>query len=234
MGIANFITFDAHDPRVQNATPLNGFDNFTPPYQFIKALLNSENDMIVDKEHMIVISPDEGALDRAIYFASVLGVDTGMFYKRRDYSTIVNGKNPIVAHEFLGDNIEGKDVIIIDDMISSGGSMLDTAKQLKAMKARRVFICCTFGLFTEGLKGFDEAYEKGYFDKVVTTDLTYLPPEIYEKPYFIEADMGKFIASLIDFMNHDVSLSNVLATTEKIHSILESYNNRTSNTVSFE
>ncbi|MBE5892412.1 MAG: ribose-phosphate pyrophosphokinase [Lachnospiraceae bacterium] len=234
MGISNFITFDAHDPRVQNATPLNGFDNFTPPYQFIKALLNSEKDMIVDKEHMIVISPDEGALDRAIYFASVLGVDTGMFYKRRDYSTIVNGKNPIVAHEFLGDNIEGKDVIIIDDMISSGGSMLDTAKQLKAMKARRVFICCTFGLFTEGLKGFDEAYEKGHFDKVVTTDLTYLPPEIYDKPYFIEADMSKFIASLIDFMNHDVSLSNVLATTEKIHSILEAYNNRTSNTISFE
>ncbi|MBE5869533.1 MAG: ribose-phosphate pyrophosphokinase [Lachnospiraceae bacterium] len=226
MGIANFVTFDAHDPRVQNAIPLNGFDNFTPPYQFLKALLKAEEDLIVDKDHLVVISPDEGALDRAIYFATVLGVDTGMFYKRRDYSTIVNGKNPIVAHEFLGDNIEDKDVIIIDDMISSGESMLDTARQLKAMHARRVFICCTFGLFTNGLKGFDEAYEKCYFDKVVTTNLAYLPPEIYNKPYFVEADMSKFMASIIDFMNHDVSLSNTLATTEKIHSILDSYNNR--------
>lgn len=227
MGVHNFITFDAHDPRVQNAAPLSGFDNFTPPYQFIKALIHAETDLIVDKEHLIVISPDEGALDRAIYFATVLGVDTGMFYKRRDYSTIVNGKNPIVAHEFLGDNIDGKDVIIIDDMISSGGSMLDTSKQLKEMNARRVFICCTFGLFTDGLEAFDQAYEKGYFDKVVVTNLTYLPPEIYSKPYFVEADMSKFMASLIDFMNHDVSLSNTLETTEKIHEILESYNNRT-------
>ena len=226
MGIHNFITFDAHDPRVANSTPLSGFDNFTPPYQFIKALLHVEKDLAVDKDHMIVISPDEGALDRAIYFASVLGVDTGMFYKRRDYSTIVNGKNPIVAHEFLGDNIEGKDVIIIDDMISSGGSMIDTAMQLKKMNARRVYICCTFGLFTEGLKGFDEAYEKGYFDKVVTTNLTYLPPEIYNREYFVEADMSKFIASLIDFMNHDASLSNVMATTDKIHQVLDDYNHR--------
>lgn len=226
MGISNFVTFDAHDPRVQNSIPLNGFDNFTTPYQFIKALLGSEDDLIVDKEHLLVISPDEGALDRAIYFASVLGVDTGMFYKRRDYSTIVNGKNPIVAHEFLGDNIDGKDIIVIDDMISSGGSMIDTAKQLKKMNARRVFICCTFGLFTEGLSAFDKAYEQGYFDKVVTTDLTYLPPELYSRPYFIEADMSKFIASIIDFMNHDVSLSNTLETTEKMHSFLDRYNNR--------
>lgn len=227
MGVDNFITFDAHDPRVQNAAPLNGFDNILPPYQFMRALLNAENDLIVDKEHLIVISPDEGALDRAIYFASVLGVDTGMFYKRRDYSTIVNGKNPIVAHEFLGDNIDGKDIIIIDDMISSGGSMLDTAKQLKGMNARRVFICTTFGLFTDGLELFDEAYEKGYFDKVITTDLTYLPPELYLRPYFVEADMSKLISSIIDFMNHDASMKNVMATTEKIHSILEAYNNRT-------
>lgn len=234
MGVNNFITFDAHDPRVQNSTPLSGFDNFTPPYQFIKALLNSEEDLLVDKEHLIVISPDEGALDRAIYFATVLGVDTGMFYKRRDYSTIVNGKNPIVAHEFLGDNIDGKDIIIIDDMISSGGSMIDTAKQLKKMNARRVYICCTFGLFTEGLKAFDEAYEMGYFDKVVTTDLTYLPPELRTKPYFIEADMSKFIASIIDFMNHDASLTNVMATTDKIHSILEAYNNRSNMDVEFD
>ena len=227
MGINNFVTFDAHDPRVQNATPLNGFDNFLPPYQFVKALLNAENDLLVDKEHLLVISPDEGALDRAIYFASVLGVDTGMFYKSRDYSTIVNGKNPIVAHEFLGDNIDGKDIIIIDDMISSGGSMIDTAKQLKGMNARRVFICTTFGLFTEGLSEFDKAYEKGYFDKVITTNLTYLPPELYTKPYFVEADMSKLIASIIDFMNHDASLANVMATTDKIHSVLEAYNNRT-------
>lgn len=226
MGVDNFITFDAHDPRVQNAAPLNGFDNILPPYQFMRALLNAENDLIVDKEHLLVISPDEGALDRAIYFASVLGVDTGMFYKRRDYSTIVNGKNPIVAHEFLGDNIDGKDIIIIDDMISSGASMLDTAKQLKEMNARRVFICTTFGLFTDGLKLFDEAYEKGYFDKVITTDLTYLPPELYHRPYFVEADMSKLISSIIDFMNHDASMMNVMATTEKIHSILEAYNNR--------
>lgn len=226
MGVSNLITFDAHDPRVQNATPLNGFDNFTPPYQFIRALLSAEEDLIVDKEHLVVISPDEGALDRAIYFATVLGVDTGMFYKRRDYSIMVDGKNPIVAHEFLGDKIEDKDVIIIDDMISSGESMLDTAKQLKEMHARRVFICCTFGLFTNGLKAFDEAYEKCYFDKVITTNLTYLPPEIARKPYFVEADMSKFTASIIDFMNHDVSLANTLATTEKIHGILESYNMR--------
>ncbi len=226
MGISNFITFDAHDPRVQNAIPLKGFDNFTTPYQFIKALLNSEEDLIVDKEHLVVISPDEGALDRAIYFATVLGVDTGMFYKRRDYTTIINGRNPIVAHEFLGDNIDSKDVIIIDDIISSGQSMLDTAKQLKKMNARRVFICCTFGLFTDGLESFDEAYEMGYFDKVVTTDLTYLPPQLYSRPYFIEADMSKFLASLIDFMNHDASLTNALTATDKIHDILESYNNR--------
>lgn len=226
MGVSNFVTFDAHDPRVQNATPLSGFDNFQPPYQFLRALLDAEEDLVVDKEHLLVISPDEGALDRAIYFATVLGVDTGMFYKRRDYSTIENGKNPIVAHEFLGDNIDGKDIIIIDDMISSGGSMLDTARQLKRMNARRVYICCTFGLFTDGLKSFDHAYEQGYFDKVITTNLTYLPPEIHTRPYFVEADMSKFLASIIDFMNHDVSLTNATATTEKIRRIVEVYNSR--------
>lgn len=227
MGISNFITFDAHDPRVQNSIPLNGFDNVTPPDHFIRALLNAEKDLIVDKEHLIVISPDEGALDRAIYFASVMRVDTGMFYKRRDYSTIVNGKNPIVAHEFLGDNIDGKDIIIIDDMISTGGSMIDTAKQLKSMNARRVFICCTFGLFTDGLESFDDSYEKGYFDKVVITDLAYLPPELYSRPYFVEADMSKFVATLINFMNHDSSMNNIMTTTDKIHGILDAYNNRT-------
>lgn len=226
MGINNFITFDAHDPRVQNATPLSGFDNFMPHYQFLRALLSSVEDLKVDKDHLIVISPDEGALDRAIYFASVLGVDTGMFYKRRDYSVIVNGKNPIVAHEFLGDNVEGKDIIIIDDMISSGGSMIDTAKQLKEMGAKRVIICTTFGLFTDGFSKFDAAYEKGDFDKVITTNLNYLPPEIYEKPYFVEADMSKFMAQIIDFVNHDLSLTNVLTSTEKIHEVLDEYNNK--------
>ena len=226
MGINNFITFDAHDPRVQNATPLSGFDNFMPHYQFLKALVASVDDLQVDKDHLLVISPDEGALDRAIYFASVLEVDTGMFYKRRDYSVIVNGKNPIVAHEFLGESVEGKDIIIIDDMISSGGSMLDTAKQLKEMGAKRVIICTTFGLFTDGFSKFDKAYEAGHFDKVITTNLNYLPPEVYEKPYFVEADMSKFMAQIIDFMNHDLSLSHVLTSTEKIHEVLDKYNNK--------
>lgn len=226
MGVNNFITFDAHDPRVQNATPLCGFDNFTPPYQFIRSLLRYEKDLIIDKEHTIVISPDEGALDRAVYFSTVLGVDTGMFYKRRDYTTIVNGKNPIVAHEFLGDNVDGKDVIIIDDMIASGGSMIDTAKQLKAMNAKRVFICCTFGLFTEGLAAFDKAYEECLFEKVITTNLTYLPKELKERPYFVEADMSKFLASIIDFMNHDSSMENVLTPTKKIQDLLKKYNAR--------
>lgn len=226
MGVANFITFDAHDPRVQNSVPIKGFDNYTPHYQFMRALLHTTNDLLIDKEHTTVISPDEGALDRAVYFANVLGVDTGMFYKRRDYSTIINGKNPIVAHEFLGDNIDGKDVIIIDDMISSGGSMIDTAKQLKKMNAKRVFICCTFGLFTDGLDAFDKAYEQCYFDRIITTNLCYQPPELKEKPYYQEADMSKFIASIINFMNHDASMSNIYTPTEKIHTILAKYNNR--------
>lgn len=226
MGVNNFITFDAHDPRVANAIPLNGFDNYTPPTEFLKALLDSEKDLVIDKDHLVVISPDEGALDRAIYFANVLGVNTGMFYKRRDYSRIVNGKNPIVAHEFLGDNIDGKDVIIIDDMISSGESMLDTAKQLKEMNAKRVYICCTFGLFTNGTKAFDKAYERCYFEKVVLTNLNYLPLSIREKPYMIEADMSYFIADVITMMNHDVSMSNVYETSEALSKAIQKYNNR--------
>ena len=202
MGVSNFITFDAHDPRIQNAAPLKGFDNFTAHYQFARALLNAEKDLVMDKDHIIVISPDEGALDRAIYFSSVLGADTGMFYKRRDYSTIVNGKNPIVAHEFLGNDIHGKDIIIIDDMISSGDSMIDTSRQLKKMGAKRVFICTTFGLFTNGMDAFDKAYADGIFDRVITTNLCYRPPELLTKPYYLEADMSKFLASIIDFMNH--------------------------------
>ena len=221
MGVNNFITFDAHDPRVQNAEPLRGFDNITPPVQFMKALLRAKEDLIIDKDHLIVISPDEGALDRAVYFANVLGVDTGMFYKRRDYSKIVNGKNPIVAHEFLGDNIDGKDVIIMDDMISSGESMLDVAKQLKERNAGRVFVCPKFRLFTDGFDKFDEYYNKGYISKVITTNLTYLPPELYEKPYFVKADMSKFIALIIDSLNHDVPISSVISPTDKIHALLE-------------
>lgn len=226
MGVSNIVTFDAHDPKVQNSIPLSGFDNFMPPYQFIRALTHYEKDLIIDKEHLIVISPDEGALDRAVYFAGVLGVNIGMFYKRRDYSKVVNGKNPIVAHEFLGDAVDGRDVIIIDDMISSGGSMIDTAKQLKEMNAKRVFICTTFGLFTEGLDAFDEAYEKCYFDKVISTNLTYHIPELKDKPYYIEANMSKFLASIIDFLNHDVALSSVNTPTEKIREAIEQYNNR--------
>ena len=226
MGVDNIITFDAHDPRVQNAIPLHGFETVQPAYQFIKGLLRHVPDLTLDSDHMMVISPDEGGMSRAIYIANVLGLDMGMFYKRRDYTQIVNGRNPIVAHEFLGTSVEGKDMIIIDDMISSGGSMLDTARQLKQMNARRVYICCTFGLFTDGLQAFDHAYEQGHFDKVITTNLTYLPPEIYARPYFVEADMSKFMASIIDFMNHDVSLSNATAPTEKIHQIVETYNSR--------
>ena len=178
-------------------------------------------DLRIDNDHLMVISPDEGAMSRAVYFSNVLGVDMGMFYKRRDYSVIVNGKNPIVAHEFLGDDVKGKDVIIVDDMISSGGSMLDVAKQLKDRNAGRVFVCTTFGLFTEGLDKFDDYYEKGYINKVVTTNLTYLPPELYEKPYFVPADMSKFLALIIDSLNHDVTIGTVMNPTDKIHTLLE-------------
>ena len=221
MGVSNIVTFDAHDPRVQNAIPLKGFDSINPPYQFMKALFRAVPDLKPDKEHLMIISPDEGAMHRAVYFSNVLGVDMGMFYKRRDYSTIINGKNPIVAHEFLGDDVEGKDVIIVDDMISSGESMLDVAKQLKERKAGRVFVCTTFGLFTEGFDSFDEYYEKGYINKVITTNLTYLPPELYEKPYFVQADMSKFLALIIDSLNHDITIGAVLNPTDKIHTLLE-------------
>ena len=224
MGVENIITFDAHDPRVQNAIPLSGFDSFDPPYQFMKALFKAVPDLIVDKEHLMIISPDEGAMHRAVYFSNVLGVDMGMFYKRRDYSTIVNGKNPIVAHEFLGDDVTRKDVIIVDDMISSGESMLDVAKKLKERGAGRVFVCTTFGLFTEGFDKFDDYYEKGYITKVITTNLTYLPSIVNEKPYFVTADMSKFLALIIDSLNHDVTIGNVLNPTDKIHTLLEKHN----------
>ena len=226
MGVSNIITFDAHDPRVQNAIPLKGFDNFTPAYQFIKALLKAEPDLQIDKDHLMIISPDEGAMHRAVYFSNILGVDMGMFYKRRDYSKVVNGKNPIVAHEFLGDNLAGKNAIIIDDMISSGESMLDVAKQIKERGANRVFVCTTFGLFTEGLDKFDEYYKNGFIDRVIVTNLTYLPQELLEKPYFIKADMSKFLALIIESLNHETPIGTVLDPTDKIHKLLEKYNKR--------
>jgi ribose-phosphate pyrophosphokinase len=227
MGVDNFITFDAHDPRIASVAPLENFDNFVSPYQFLNALLATCDDLQVDKDHVVVISPDEGALDRTVYFANVIGADTGMFYKRRDYSRIVGGKNPIVAHEFLGEKLDGKDAIIIDDMISSGGSMLDTSRQLKEqMHAGRVFVCTTFGLFTDGLEAFDKAYEQGWFDKLVTTNLTYLPQELLDKPYFAMADMSKYIATIIDFFNHDAAIYGIKVQTEKIREILTAYNAR--------
>ena len=220
MGVNNIITFDAHDPRVQNAIPLSGFDNFQPPYQFIRALLRTEPDLKVDNDHLMIIAPDEGAMERAVYFSNVLGIDLGMFYKRRDYSTVINGKNPIVAHEFLGDSLVGKDVIIIDDMISSGESMLDVAKQMKERGARHVYICCTFGLFTDGFDKFDEYYEKGYITRIVTTNLNYRSPELLSKPYYTEADMTKFLARIIDTLNHDFSADSINTPTEKIRKLI--------------
>lgn len=224
MGVSNIITFDAHDPRVQNAIPLKGFDNFMPTYQFLKALLRSVPDLQIDNNHLMIISPDEGAMARAVYFSNILGVDMGMFYKRRDYSVVVNGKNPIVAHEFLGTDLKGKNAIIVDDMISSGESMLDVCKQIKERGANRVFVFSTFGLFTEGMDKFDEYYEKGYIDRIITTNLTYLPPTVLEKPYFTYADMSKFLALIIDSMNHDTTIGKVLVPTDKIHQLLEKHN----------
>jgi len=224
MGVSNIITFDAHDPRVQNAIPLSGFDSFNPQYQFLKALFREVPDLKADKEHLMIISPDEGAMHRAVYFSNVLGVDMGMFYKRRDYSTVVNGKNPIVAHEFLGDDVTGKDVLIVDDMISSGESMLDVARQLKERKAGRVFVCTTYGLFTDGVAKFDEYYEKGWLDRVITTNLNYRIPELLDRPYYIEANMSKYLASIIDIINHDVSVEKVRSSNEKIMDLMKKVN----------
>ena len=223
IGVDSIITFDAHDPRVQNAIPLKTFENVLPTYQFIKALLRNVPDLTIDSEHMMVISPDEGAMSRAVYFGGVMGVDVGMFYKRRDYTVIKNGRNPIIAHEFLGSNVEGKDVIIIDDMISSGESMLDTAKELKKRKAKRIFVCSTFGLFTNGLDKFDAAYEEGYIDRIITTNLIYQPEELLAKPYYINADMSKYIALLIDTLNHDNSISKFLNPVQRIQTFLNKY-----------
>ena len=223
MGVSNIITFDAHDPRVQNAIPLHGFDTVQPSYQIIKNLLLNEDDLQIDKDHLMVISPDEGATGRAIYLANVLGVDMGMFYKRRDYSVVVNGRNPIVAHEFLGTDVCGKDLLIIHDMISSGESMLEVAAHLKARGARKIFACATFGLFTNGLAKFDEAYEKGLIDRVLTTNLIYQPQEVLDAPYYISCDMSKYLAKLIDTLNHDGSISTLLDQSARIHKLIEDY-----------
>ncbi len=226
MGVDNIITFDAHDPRVQNAIPLNGFETVQPAYQYIKGLLNNIDDLEIDSDHLMVISPDEGGMGRAIYFANVLSVDMGMFYKRRDYTTIVNGKNPIVAHEFLGSSVEGKDVLIIDDMISSGDSMIEVATELKRRKARRVFIAATFGLFTNGLEEFDKAYEAGLIDKVLTTNLIYQKEELLNKEYYIDCDMSKYVAYIIDTLNHDVSISDLLTPSDRIRNAIDTYNEK--------
>ncbi len=226
MGVDNIITFDAHDPRVQNAIPLSGFETVKPTYQFVKGLLNRYDDLQIDSDHMMAISPDEGATGRAVYLANVLNLDMGMFYKRRDYTRIVNGRNPIVAHEFLGSSVEGKDVIILDDMISSGDSILDVAGQLKQRKARRIFAAATFGLFTNGLEKFDKAYEDGLIDAILTTNLIYQTPELLERPYYISCDMSKYIALMIDTLNHDGSISSILTPNERIQYAVQEYNKR--------
>lgn len=223
MGVDNIITFDAHDPRVQNAIPLHGFETVPPTYQFIKGLLQHVDGLQIDSAHMMVISPDEGGMNRAIYMANVLGLDMGMFYKRRDYTRVENGRNPIVAHEFLGTSVEGKDMLIVDDMISSGESALEVAAELKKRKANRVFICSTFGLFTGGLECFDKAYGDGIIDRVLTTNLIYQTPELLSREWYIDCDMSKYIAYLIDTLNHDASISDLLNPNERIQSIVARY-----------
>ena len=223
MGVDNIVTFDAHDPRVQNAIPLHGFETVQPTYQFIKGLLKHVPDLQLDSDHMMVISPDEGGMRRAIYMANVLGLDMGMFYKRRDYTRIVNGRNPIVAHEFLGTDVEDKDMVIIDDMISSGESVLEVATALKERKARKIFICTTFGLFTNGLERFDKAYESGIIDRVLTTNLIYQTPELLNREWYIDCDMSKYIAYLIDTLNHDASISDLLNPSERIQKVVGKY-----------
>jgi ribose-phosphate pyrophosphokinase len=224
MGVESIITFDAHDPRVQNSIPLNTFETVQPTYQFIKAILKNVPDIKMDADHMMVISPDEGGMSRAVYFANVLGLDMGMFYKRRDYTKIINGRNPIVAHEFLGDDVEGKDILIVDDIVSSGESMLDVASELKRRKANRIFVVSTFGLFTGGLDKFDKAYEEGLIYRLMTTNLVYQSPELLTKPYYINVDMSKYIALIIDTLNHDNSISGLLNPVERINKVLEKYN----------
>ena len=225
MGVSNIITFDAHDPRVQNAIPTTGFESIMPRYQIFKALLKKDKTLRIDKDHMMIVSPDEGAIDRNIFYASVLGLDMGLFYKRRDYTRIVNGRNPIVAHEYLGDSVEGKDVFVTDDMISSGESIIDLARELKKRKANRIFAGCTFALFTNGIEAFEEAYRNGLIDRVISTNLTYRKPELAQTEWFIEADMSKYISFIIATLNHDRSLSKLLNPYDRIHALIKRYNN---------
>ena len=225
MGVENILTFEAHDPRVQNAIPLHGFETVTPAYQLIKGLLENTPGLQIDSDHMLVISPDEGGMSRAVYLANVLGLDMGMFYKRRDYTRIINGRNPILAHEFLGTDIEGKDMIVVDDMISSGDSMLEVIRELKKRKARNIYIFSTFGLFTNGLDKFDKAYEEGLFTKLLTTNLIYQTPELLSRPYYIRCNMSKYIALLVDTLNHDVSISDLLDPYDRIQALVTRYRN---------
>ena len=225
MGVENILTFEAHDPRVQNAIPLNGFETVTPAYQLIKGLLETTPGLEIDSRHMLVISPDEGGMSRAVYLANVLGLDMGMFYKRRDYTRIINGRNPILAHEFLGTDIEGKDMIVVDDMISSGDSMLEVIRELKKRKARNIYIFCTFGLFTNGLEKFDKAYEEGLFTKLLTTNLVYQTPDLLSRPYYVSCNMSKYIALLVDTLNHDVSISDLLDPYDRIQALVRRYRN---------
>jgi ribose-phosphate pyrophosphokinase len=224
MGVSNIITFDAHDPRVQNAIPNAGFESVMPSYQIFKALLRNNRTLKIDREHMMIVSPDEGAIDRNIFYASVLGLDMGLFYKRRDYTRVVNGRNPIVAHEYLGDSVEGKDIFVADDMISSGESIIDLARELKKRKANRIFAGCTFALFTNGLENYEKAYREGLIDRVISTNLTYRIPELREAEWFVEADMSKYISYIIATLNHDRSLSALLNPYDRIHALIKRYN----------
>ena len=220
LGVENIITFDAHDQRVQNAIPHKSFENVMPAYQMIKAIVNNVDDLKIDKDHLMVISPDEGAMHRCIYFATQLGVNLGMFYKRRDYTKVVNGRNPIVEHQYLGDSVNGKDIIIVDDMISSGESMLEVARKLKDLGAKRIFVCTTFGLFANGLEVFDEAYKNGVIAKVFTTNGVYQPPELLARDWYQSVELSKYIAYFLDTLNHDMSVSSLLDSSEKIDAIL--------------
>jgi len=226
MGVDNIITFDAHDPRVQNAIPLKGFETVQPIYQYTKGLLRHFPDLQVDSDHMMIISPDEGGMRRAIYFANMLKLDVGMFYKRRDYTKVVDGRNPIIAHEFLGADVEGKDLVIIDDMISSGESVQEVAKELKKRKAKRVFVCATFGLFTNGFAKFDKYYENGIIDGIFTTNLVYQSPNLLSKPYYYNVEMSKYVALIIDNLNHDSTISGLLTPTNRINNLLEKVKNK--------
>ena len=223
MGVTNIITFDAHDPRVQNAIPLSGFENVRTSYQMIKALLNTYDDIDIDPENLMIISPDEGGMAKCMYYSSVMGIDLGTFYKRRDYSVIINGKNPIVAHEYLGRDVAGKDVIVIDDMISSGDSVIDVAKQLKEKGAKRIFVFATFGLFCNGLEAMDKAYEEGVISQTFTTNLIYRTPELQSREWYTEVNMCKYVAYIIDTLNHDRTISHLLDQSKKIHTVLDKY-----------